>query len=196
MSRLERPSLRVDSRRFAREALEETVAYVGVPLASHGETRTLPLATGGVALCTQLSGRVTSLEADRFWLEHERFRTEVRCLLPGAVDLSALLHTRVHLTVREELRGGASTIDARIRDEDGALILWARDGLLPDGDTPCGLRVLVDVMGCSLSVGSRDHASVRLPVPGIVSVPSAEGPLLGLGLRAQVEGAAFLFLRA
>jgi hypothetical protein len=101
----------------------------------------------------------------------------------------------VSLRATEELRGGRCTVSARLCGQDGKLVLWAHDGVLPTaGDTPgLALRTVVGEGRPRLAVAHRDGltwAAAR----DVVRIEHDEGPMLLVVLRVDRDEAALLAL--
>lgn len=212
----ERTVLPFDRARYARDALDATVAYLGVAHAPPGSSRTRRDRDGGIVLETALRGRVVSVGTDGLAVEHSSIRdrafhggrtgvtsgdgesicSRVRHLLPEAIDLGALVGETVSLALVEKLRNGRSTVDARIHDAEGGLILWARDGELPDDRASYGLaiRMRMAESGRGLVIAHRTGLAI-VRGTGLALVDSDVGPLLALVLRTGDDDAAFVMLR-
>jgi hypothetical protein len=193
----ERCVLEVDRPRFAREALDATVAYLGVANAPLVGSRTRREKDGSIWLSTALRGRVVAAAADELVLEQHGVRSTVRHMLPAAIGLSGLVGQTISVDLVETLRDGRCTIDARIRDAHGALILWARDGDLPEDRISHGLalRMRMSDGGRGLVIAHRAGlANVR--GPGIAIVESDdEGSMLVLVLRTGDDEVSYVALR-
>ncbi|MDQ3034157.1 MAG: hypothetical protein M3Y87_17245 [Myxococcota bacterium] len=184
-----------DRGRFSRGALDATVAYVGVSSAPPEASHTRRDADGSIVLDTALEGRVIEVGPEGLVVEHGGFLARVRHLLPDAIDLGTLLGRHVSIELREHLHGTRCTVEARIRDEQGALLLWARDGHLPDDRASHGLamRMRVAEDGRGLVIAHRSGlAMVR--GPGLALVESDQGALLVVVLRTGDADAAFVAL--
>lgn len=178
------PLLRFDRDRFARHALDATVAYVGVSSAPREASHTRRGADGSIVLETALEGRVVEVGPEGLVVEHGGFLARVRHLLPEAIELGTLLGRHVSIELSEHLQGAHCTVEARIRDERGALVLWARDGHLPEDRAAHGLAIRMRVAddGRGLVIAHRSGlAMVR--GPGLALVDSDQGALLVVVLR-------------
>jgi hypothetical protein len=199
MAPLERPRERTvlpfDRARFARDALDATVAYMGVAHAPPEATRTRRGADGSIVLHTSLAGHVVSVGREGLVVEHGGFLAKLRHLLPESIDLGALLGRPVSIDLEERLHGGRCTVDARIRDADGQLLLWARDGHLPEDRSAHGLalRMRMAEDGRGLVVAHQSGLAL-VRGPGLALVDSDAGPLLVLVLRTGDGDAAFVAL--
>lgn len=199
MTPLERPRERsvlpFDRARFLRDALDATVAYMGVSHAPPEATRTRRDADGSLVLSTSLAGHVVSVGPENLVVEHGGFLAKVRHLLPESIDLGALLGCLVSIQLEERLHGSRCTVDARIHDRHGELVLWARDGQLPEDRSAHGLalRMRMAEDGRGLVIAHQSGlAMVR--GPGLALVDADAGPLLALVLRTGDGDAAFVAL--
>lgn len=189
----ERLVLPFDRARFARDALEATVAYLGIEHAPPGAARTRRDPDGSIVLSTSLTGPVTSVEPGRLSLDQQGFTATLRHLLPDAIELGALVGSCVTVELSERLHRGRCTADAQVRDASGALVLWARDGALPDDLDAHGLA-LRDEGGRGLAIAHRSGlAMVR--GPGLALCEDDAGTLLVVVLRTGADDAAFAALR-
>lgn len=192
---MERVVLPFDRATFARDSLDATVAYVGVSQAPPEASRTRRNEDGSIVLHTRLSGRVVEVGPEGLVVEHSGFLARVRHLLPAAIDLAALLGRVVSLELSERLYGGRCTAEARIHAEDGALLLWARDGELPEDRASHGLAIRMRMAGDGRGLVIAHAAGLALVRgPGLALVESDEGPLLVLVLRTGDADAAFVAL--
>lgn len=214
---MERLTLPFDRGRFAREALDSTVAYVGVQHAPPGAARTCrDPRTDAVVLRTTLRGRVLEVGPEGLVLACDAGRlaaeepstlpstppgaeglatARIRHLLPPSVDLRPLVGHTIALELTERLEGGRCTVDARIRDAHGALVLWARDGRLPEDRSSHGLalRMRMAESGRGLVLSHRAGLAV-VRGPGLALVEGDTGAMLVLALRTGDDEAAFVAL--
>lgn len=196
MAPLERPRERIvlpfDRGCFARDALESTVAYLGVEHAPPGASRTRRGDDGSIALETVVAGRVCEVARSGFALERGGLRARVRHLLPEALALGALAGSDVSLDHTERLHGGRCTLDSRLRDATGRLVLWTHDGDLPEDRASHGLalRMRMADAGRGLAIAHRDGLSI-VRGPGVATVASDEGLLTFVVLRTGDDDVAF-----
>ncbi len=177
-------SARIDPRRFACEALDATVAYVGAGPLPPGLSTHETLPRGGVALVSRLHGVVGEVGPGHLVVEHGALRYQVRHLLPGCVDLAPLRGESVGLELRDELVAGSVTTDARLRDRTGRLLLWARDGA-PPAHAPARLTLRLDGDQLVVSDTRGTHA---MRAPSLMRLDTVDV----LVLRAEAAGVAFV----
>ncbi|UJR80798.1 Hypothetical protein I5071_28480 [Sandaracinus amylolyticus] len=192
----ERLVLPFDRGSFARDAVDSTVAYVGVEHAPPGASRTRRAADGTLTLETRLVGRVGDVGPQGFVVEHAGFPARVRHLLPAALELRALGGHDVSLDLEERLHAGRCTVDARVRDrDDGALVLWTHDGELPEDRVAHGLalRMRMGDEARGLVIAHRGGL-VIVRAPSVVAVDTEVGPMLFVVLRLGDEDVAFVAL--
>lgn len=178
--------------------LDEGVIFFSVEGAPTEACRTETAPDGSLTFTTTLQGPVTAVQPDELVLDVRGHRVVVRHLLPGAIDLSGLLESRVLVTVQQRYRGrGRATIDAEIRDAGGRLVLWARDGRLPSDADARGLsmRVCLDPDGHHRLALSQAQGVVSLAAPGIVRVERDGVTHDALLIRLGPDDASFVILR-
>lgn len=155
------------------------------------------LASNATAVGRRVSGRVTAVTPERLVLTDAHGRvTQVRLLLPAALDLGPLLDTEVELELVHDLSGRRPTVDAVLRDAQGQLLLWARDGALPGPRGAHGLVVRVThdgglprlVLAASGATASAARGSVAELLVGRTQLTLA-------ALRVEGHGASFLVVR-
>lgn len=189
-------ALPFDRARFARDALESTVAYLGIAHAPPGAARTRRDPDGSIVLHTELRGRVSQVGPEGLVVESGGHAAVVRHFMPPAIDLGALLDTEVTIEMTERLRDGRCTVDAQIRDAGGSLVLWARDGELPEDRASHGLalRMRMAEIGRGLAIAHRSGLAV-VRGPGLALVEGEPGTLLVLVLRTGDDDVALIALR-
>lgn len=193
-----RPALpRLLEATFRARATDETVLFACVegapPEACHTENEP----GGALTFDTRLHGRVLATHPDQTELEVEGKTVVVRHLLPTALDLGPLVGHIVHVHVRQRYGGpGRATIDARVRDGGGRLLLWAHDGRFPTDREGLGLalRARVDPDGHRLALVHGGGVQA-LRAPDVARVWIA-GDAFELGLlRAGADDVAFVLVR-
>jgi hypothetical protein len=187
--------LPLDRARFLRNALDSTVAYMGVCHAPPEATRTSRLKDSSILLRTSLRGPITHVEQQLFVVEHCGFGARVRHLLPDALDLGVLVNQEVSIELTERFHDGRCTVDARLFRENGRLILWARDGDLPEDRASYGLAMHVQMADDRPTLAiSHGMGLCVMRDPGFAMVTIAQGPLLVMTLRTGHRDAAFIAL--
>lgn len=192
----ERRVLPFDRARFARDALDATVAYLGIAEAPPGAARTRRDPDGSIVLSTSISGRVASAGPGGLVIEQRGFSCTLRHFLPDAIELDALVGADVTVDLVERLRDGRCTADAHVRDASGEVLLWARDGELPEDRSAHGLalRMRMAESGRGLAIAHRSGlAMVR--GPGLALVEDQRGTMLVVVLRTGDDDVAFVALR-
>ena len=189
----ERRVVPFDRARFARDALEASAAYLGIERAAPGTSRTRRDPDRSVVLSTSLEGLVTSVEPGRLTLDHHGAPATLRHLLPGAIELGALVGARVAIELTERLHGARCTADARVHDASGARLLWAHDGRFPDDAGAHGLA-LRDEGSRGLAIAHRSGLAI-VRGPGLALCEDDAGTVLVIVLRTGPDDVAFVALR-
>jgi len=160
-----------------------------------GATESVDLAGGGVRLTTRVAGRVARTSPESTTLVTRAGEVVLRHLLPVGIDLAPLSGRSVNVRVDHTLADD-TTVDARIWDDDGHLLLWARDGRLPDREAPMSGAFLA-IHGVDrpsrlvLTAGSRRLAARA----GDVRELELAGGAFGLSvLRVERRAASFLLV--
>ena len=185
----------VDAGALDRRA-EGTVCFAveGSPL---GSSSTEDLGAGAVAIRTVVHGRVLSVEPAGLELDVAGSIVRIRCLLPEAVSLEPLAGHVVTATVSLFLhRHRAPTVDMTVLDEEGRLLLWARDGALPSDREAHGVAVRVAQApgGTSRLVFAAPHALASARA-GEAACLVTDVDLLAVALRVAPDDAAFVLVR-
>jgi hypothetical protein len=163
-----------------------------------GTSRTRRGATS-ICLETHLAGTLIHIDDDTLLVDDGHVEARVRMLLPAGVDLSPLVGHAVGLRVAHVLGHARPTIDATFYDARGRLLLWARDGSLPDRDEGPGIEI---ADGAPPDERGRARLTARAQGVSAAASPGEVAELrCGLGvfalapLRRDAQSSAFLLVR-
>jgi hypothetical protein len=141
-------------------------------------------------------GRVTEVSPGRLVLANPYGDLlQIRIRVP-ALDLTPLVGATLGVQISQRPGPERTTTDAVFRDGRGALVLWARDGVLPGGRGAMGVTVRVgrDAGERALEVRGRSGTlSLRAGVAGETAVGLA--PVTFVALRVDDGDAAFFAVR-
>jgi hypothetical protein len=194
-----------DSRTFATAPSADRSLCVVLERAPLGVTQTETTPAGGLGMTTRVSGmvqRVSVHERGETLIELARDAGDVvtlKALLPPGVDLQPLVESYVLFTLGLVFdHDRVPTVDTVVRDFEGKLVLWARDGRLPRGaESPAGFAVRVTHGAAGAPrlalVGSGSLTALG---PGEAGrVLGDDGPYRVGALRVAAEEAAFILIR-
>jgi hypothetical protein len=148
---------------------------------------------------THLAGLLARIEDDTLIVDDGQVEARVRMLLPAGVDLSPLLGQPIGLRVAHVLGHRRPTIDAALHDGRGRLLLWARDGALPEPDEGPGVQITVaspPERARPTLVARADGASADAAPGEIAELRCAAGTFALAPLRTEDASTAFLLIRA
>jgi hypothetical protein len=137
---------------------DDSVSFFCVEGAPPESCRTRTDPDGSLTFSTRLSGPVLEVVPDALVVARGPHRVRLRHLLPSLVDLSRLRGHTVGVELSQRYgRRGRATIDCVLRDADAGLVLWARDGRLPEDRESHGLalRALMTDGAPRLAVGDE-----------------------------------------
>jgi hypothetical protein len=172
-------------------AVEERDLCFALEGSPPGSGRSLPSPDGRIRLLHELEGTVVSVSATHIDLGSAVGLVRVRFVLPRGVGLAPLLGHRIKLEALHVI-GARTCFHLRLRDEHGALLLWAFDGLLPGGDD--ALRAVWDAEGEQLALVPA--GGVAVPAPRDFGAIELGGVTFRfVALRASQPEAAFVLAR-
>ncbi len=182
--------------RFAPMAREEgAVCFAAIAAPPESGSSRMD-ADGCLHVSTELHGRIVALQPDALVLERDGGRTRVRFLLPSAIDLGPLLGCVVHVLLDLTLSPlRPPTVNAVLRDGEGRLLLWARDGQVPGHiDGLPAVRIAHDPHGSRLVFGGPSGAALIGPTE-VAAIQTLEGPAWAAAVRVTGDDAAFVVVR-
>ncbi len=192
------PTADLDVDLYAAAGREDGTVCFAVQGGPPGSSRTHDLGGGSVGIATVLRGRILSVGSDLIEMDAGGFPVRIRYLIPGGVSLEPLAGHVVELQVGLLLhRDRGPTVDAVIRDTDGLLLLWARDGSLPSDRESQGVVVRVaQAPGGPPRLVFATPGSLSSVTAGGSARVDLDGGLMGLALRVAADDAAFCLVRA
>lgn len=189
--------LRIDRDRMRASSRREAGVCFAIHSEAPGRGRCCEAPDGSLTLITEARGPVQAQSRTELVLEDGGHLVHLRYLLPEGCELESVVGRSLTAEVRHVFHDRGPTVDARLWDEDGTLLLWTRDGRLPTDGTVAdfAIRVAHDVRGRPrLAVASRRTlATVAAGQAGTFQHGATHYELVTL--RIGDEDSAFLLAR-